>query len=119
MFLHASNASKDHDAIIIRSPDTDVAVLGITLNHAIPAKLYLDIGSKNQRRLLNLGEIASSLGEMRAGALLGFHAFTGCDAVSSFYGKDACGCDKCVNQMEESDFSDDGGQESDEEEEAL
>lgn len=87
MFLHASNASKDHDAIIIRSPDTDVAVLGITLNHAIPAKLYLDIGSKNQRRLLNLGEIASSLGEMRAGALLGFHAFTGCDAVSSFYGK--------------------------------
>ncbi|KAJ8042408.1 hypothetical protein HOLleu_13456 [Holothuria leucospilota] len=62
MFLHASNASKDHDAIIIRSPDTDVAVLGITLNHAIPAKLYLDIGSKNQRRLLNLGEIASSFG---------------------------------------------------------
>ncbi|XP_071849790.1 uncharacterized protein [Apostichopus japonicus] len=87
MLLHAAHASKEYDVVIIRSADTDVAVLGVSHSNGIPAKLYLDIGTKNKRRLLDLGEIATSLGELRATSLLGFHAFTGCDTVSSFYGK--------------------------------
>ncbi|XP_071817001.1 uncharacterized protein [Apostichopus japonicus] len=87
MFLHAEHAAKDHPAVVIRSPDTDVAVLGVTHYQSIQSCLYFDTGTKNKRRIIDIGSISTSLGIDKARGLLGLHAFTGCDSVSSFYGK--------------------------------
>ena len=48
--------------------------------------MFFDTGSGNKRKLLNITKIATELGEQCCGALLGLHAFTGCDATSTFKG---------------------------------
>ncbi|KAK4322833.1 hypothetical protein Pmani_006431 [Petrolisthes manimaculis] len=50
----------------------------------------MDCGSGNSRRYINVTNIVNVLEERQPGlsrALLGYHAFTGCDFTSSFYRK--------------------------------
>ncbi|PIK39248.1 hypothetical protein BSL78_23908 [Apostichopus japonicus] len=103
MLLHAAHASKEYDVVIIRSADTDVAALGVSHSHVIPAKLYLDICSKNQRHLLDLGEIATSFGELCKGNLTaGFHAFTGVPLSVSLWQRKKPRVLLCSRKMKES-----------------
>ena len=47
-------------------------------------EFWVFFGTGVNRRVFAIHEIVSSLGSNRSGALPMFHAFTGCDTVSSF-----------------------------------
>ena len=89
MMIHALDASlHGHRRIKIRSNDTDVVVLAISVASTLPLdELWISYGSSKQVRNLPAHAIATSLGEEKAGVLPVFHALTGCDTVSFFSGR--------------------------------
>ena len=88
LFLHAQHAASSRSAVvIIRSPDTDVAVIGCSLAAQIPAQVLLHTGTKERRRYISLSSVAARLGNGVCQALPGLHAFTGCDSTSAFSGR--------------------------------
>jgi len=87
LVLHAKIASQHHENVIIWSPDTDVAVIGISHCSSIPAQVFFATGSGKNQRLVCLSEIADQLGDEKSRNLPALHAFSGCDTTSSFYGK--------------------------------
>ena len=84
MILHVKYADDYCRRIVIHTPDTDVAVLAI-------ARLEL----KNKARIISIERIIDKLTKRfslkiissATDAILGLHAFTGCDTVSAFYRK--------------------------------
>ncbi|KAL8576333.1 hypothetical protein ACOMHN_006256 [Nucella lapillus] len=87
MLLHASHAAQhEHHAILIRTVDTDVVVLAVSLAQELQPedKLWLAFGTGQSLRYLAAHEIAAGLGPEKARAVPMFHALTGCDTVSSF-----------------------------------
>ena len=96
LLLHAQFATRNHPAtsadsascpIVIKSPDTDVFIIGVAKAKEIGRDLLFHTGRGNNRRTLNLSAINAYLGEDVCNALISFHCFTGCDSVSSFHGK--------------------------------
>ncbi|KAK3731327.1 hypothetical protein QZH41_001755 [Actinostola sp. cb2023] len=88
ILLHAKHASENGETtIVIKSPDTDVAVLACHLRNQIPARLLVMKKSKTRDIYLEISDIADSAGPQLCDALPGVHAFTGCDSTSSFAGK--------------------------------
>ena len=94
LFLHAkyaalyqtsSNTTTAH--VIVKSPDTDVFVIGVCKANRIGTTLLLHTGRGNNKRVLNLTNVHNYLGAEVSDALIGLHCFTGCDSVSAFYGK--------------------------------
>ena len=84
MLLHASHAAKHgHHTVVIRTVDTDVVVLTVSVVQP-EDKLWLAFGTGRNFRYLAAHEIAAGLGPEKARALPMFHALTGCDTVSSF-----------------------------------
>jgi hypothetical protein len=77
LLLHAKHASRTHENVVIRSPDTDVFILLLGHRSAIPTSLYFDTGSGNERKILDIGKMHLTLGSDICDALIGFHAFTG------------------------------------------
>ncbi len=89
MLLHASHAARQgHQKMLIRTVDTDVVVLAISVVQHLPAgtELWLAFGVGKGFRYLPAHEMAAGLGPQKARALPMFHAQTGCDTVSSFAG---------------------------------
>ncbi|XP_071812536.1 uncharacterized protein [Apostichopus japonicus] len=89
MLLHAKYASdmgsKD---IVIKSPDTDVFIIGIAMSPKLESsKLYFNTGKEEKNRTISLQAIQLDLGEETTKVMIGLHCFTGCDSTSSFYGK--------------------------------
>ena len=88
ILLHASHAaSEGHACIIIKSPDTDVAVLACAYSHQINAILLSCTGTRQRQRYLDATAIGQKLGNIECEALPGMHAFTGSDRTSAFVGK--------------------------------
>ena len=87
MYLHASYAAKTCTDVIIISPDTDVLVIGVSLQPLIDAQLYFHTGKGANLRTLDVKAIHESVGDEFSKALIGLHCFTGCDSVSAFYGR--------------------------------
>ena len=94
--LLAFNASHTHGSLIIRASDTDVLIIILGMlernkRDGIPMKnIIMDCCSGNERRYLNVTNIAATLEEKQAGfaaALPGLHAFTGCDFTALFFHK--------------------------------
>ena len=89
LLLHGIHAAEQgSQTVIICSPDTDVLV--ITLPIAIahqPAVFGFDTGTGNYRRLVNVTNMAKSLGAPICQAMPFLHAFTGCDTISAFHNK--------------------------------
>lgn len=89
MLLHAYHASQDgHHTILIRTVDTDVVVLAVSVAQQLPTEdeLWLEFGTGKGFRYLAAYELAATLGPEKAQSLPMFHALTGCDTVSSFAG---------------------------------
>ena len=83
--LYAKHASLDHQRIII--PDTDVAVLCITHYKELNCReLWFQTGVKDNLRYISMHFISQQLGKQICTSLLGFHAVTGCDSISSLAG---------------------------------
>lgn len=87
--LHVSNLAGN---VVVRASDTDVLVilLAIKNDDDMERHVFMDCGSGNCRRLIDVAKIQSSLEEKQPGfcsALPGLHALSGCDFTASFYGK--------------------------------
>ena len=82
MLLHAADAMKKScKKIMVRIADTDVVVLAISLvNDIKPEELRV----ATNLDIIPIHIIAASIGPRKSAALPFFHAFTGCDNVSSF-----------------------------------
>ena len=91
MILHASTVHKDAQVVVF-SPDTDVLLLLVSHFPDLPKSTSFFTGKGRQRRLISIEDIHLKLGPKRSAALLGLHAFTGCDVTGRFGGrtKDWC-----------------------------
>ncbi|XP_071963322.1 uncharacterized protein [Antedon mediterranea] len=86
--------SLEHGArqIMVRTVDTDIIIILIgqffNLCHRFPElKLWVAFGTGNHFCYYNINNMCRHLGESMACALPLFHAFSGCDTTSSFFGK--------------------------------
>jgi len=88
VLLHAANAAMNgYKAVVITAEDTDILVISIAFFHTIHCQLYHRVGTQTRRTYIDIAKVAGSLGEEMCTALIGLHAFTGCDSVSAFAGK--------------------------------
>ena len=88
MLLHAHHAVKDgYEAVVLSSEDTDVFVLSLACSSVIPAPLFQKKRTPTRTHLIDVKQTAESLGSDVCEALVGMHAYTGCDSVSAFAGK--------------------------------
>ena len=80
---------------VIYAPGTDVFLIGISALNQINANLFICTGTKNKGRILSISKVKEDrqmkyvLNDVQLvnNALLGLHAYTGCDTVSPFSGK--------------------------------
>lgn len=97
LLLHSKHAAAaDFENVVIRSPDTDVFILLLGHNQAIQSNLYFDTGSGNQRRIIDVSAVHSSLGLALCDALIAFHAFTGEKWKSIHIGKCRMAFNVCI-----------------------
>lgn len=89
MLLHAADCCKDvHKRVMIRTVDTDVLVIAVSLFHKIGAeKLWLEFSTGKHTRYISVHGIVHALGTEKAESLIAFHALTGCDQTSFFPGE--------------------------------
>jgi hypothetical protein len=80
--------SKMHK-VLITTTDTDVLVLAIRhFSQNDSDKLWIAFGCGTNFRCIAAHDIANSFGQGKPRALLAFHAFTGCDTMSFFAGRE-------------------------------
>ena len=77
----------EYEKVLIKSSDSDVEVISVAFQNKIAARIYILSGTKQRMRLIDISEINTKLNQEIYDALLGLHAFTGCDSVSAFLGK--------------------------------
>jgi len=87
LILHCQHASHTHSTVVIRSPDSDVAMIALSRVRDFPATVLFETGVKEKARVLNLSILSEMMGTRLGEAILGLHTFTGCDSVSAFHGK--------------------------------
>ena len=88
LLIHASHASRTSSRIVIQLPDTDVAVLCTAhFEKLLCEELWFMTGMRDNLRFIPIHQVCQKLGQSSCSALLGFHALTRCDSVSSFCGK--------------------------------
>ena len=86
MLLHAAHAH--HDTVVIKSPDTDVALL--CLSHCTKMtcqRLCFATGVRSKQRLLDITAMRGKLSDKLCNVLPQIHSLTGCDSTSGFFGK--------------------------------
>ena len=84
-------------SVILRSPsaDTDIFILTLALLHDHRGNVFIDSGSGTNRKVIDISNV--ELENTMRKALIGLHAFTGNDFVSSFFRK---GKEKCWKLIE-------------------
>ena len=85
-----ASAADGHRQVMIRTTDSDVVVLGVSTCVAHGQKideLWIAFGIRRSYRYIPVHLIAQDLGLPKAMALPAFHALTGCDTTSAFFGK--------------------------------
>ena len=61
--------------------------MSLAFHDKIRASLFQKCGTKARRRVVNITKVAATVGIDVCRALVGVHAYTGCDTVSAFAGK--------------------------------
>ena len=89
MLFHVLHAAEDgHTKIMIRTVDTDVVVLAISHVQNIPVyELWIAFRVGKHYRYIAAHQITEALHEHSSRSLFS-HAFTGCDVISFFSGRD-------------------------------
>ena len=99
VILHCYQILKSNETstVTLRSPsgDTDIVVLSVALLYEFRNRVILDDGSGDNRKIVRLSSL--DIEKDLLDALVGFHAFTGNDYVSSFFRK---GKEKCWKLVE-------------------
>lgn len=89
--VHAIQVSQA-TTILVRTVDTDVIVILVGKFHQLRAlkpdiKLWVAFGMGRVFRFISVNSISDDLGEVRLKSLPVFHALSGCDTTSAFFGK--------------------------------
>ena len=86
IFLHLADAVHEgFHKILLRTVDSDVVVLCVAVVAKVDVReLWIAFGTGKHIKYIPAHEIAASLGPNKSQALPMFHAYTGCDIVSSF-----------------------------------
>lgn len=85
LILHAYDAKQQgFEKIVIISRDTDVLVLAI--HHNLGSNIWISCGTSKQPKFLPVHEIRNNMQGDVVSALPLYHAVTGCDSTSQFYG---------------------------------
>ena len=95
---HQILKSSETSVITLRSPsgDTDIVVLPVALLYEFRNRVLIDDGSGENRKVMRLSNIDIEIDLVDA--LIGFHAFTGNDYISSFFRKEKEKCWKLVEK---------------------
>ena len=95
--LHQDTENK----VVIRSPsgDTDILVVSAALLYNFKEHVVIDNGSGQSRKSIDLRSLQFS--ECKYSTMLGLHAFTGNDYLSSFFRKGKERCWKLMKKYEE------------------
>ena len=97
MLLHALHAGKSgYKAAVIIAEDTVVLILCLGFSKDISCPICQKCGTQNQTRFLDINMLVHSLGDSVCDALVGMHAYTGCDTVSAFAGRGKMGALKLM-----------------------
>ena len=76
LLFHADHAARaGYESVIIASEDTDVFVLCLAFNAAIPCSMYQKCGTQTGTRYVDIRKVAHALGESFCKSLPGLHAF--------------------------------------------
>ena len=82
---HVKHAlSQNMTFIQIFSNDTDVVIIALLRSDSIFDDIVIKYGMGKTHRKISIKNLAESLGQTCAQALVFFHAFTGCDTTSAF-----------------------------------
>jgi hypothetical protein len=88
LLLHAAHAAREgYQAVVICSEDTDVFIMSMAFHDKIAAPLFQKCGTRTRTRVVDIRKVAATIGIDVCRALIGMHAYTGCDTVSAFAGK--------------------------------
>ena len=88
LLLHAAHAaSGGYQSVVICSEDTDVFIMSLAFCDRIKTPLFQKCGTRTRTRLVDIRKVAATVGTEVCRALIGLHAYTGCDTVSAFAGK--------------------------------
>ena len=89
LLLHAADCvATGVSKLMVMTVDTDVVVLCVAYVQRLGLQeLWVEIGTGKHQRYIAAHRVANELGEQKAVALPAFHAFSGCDTVSSFAGR--------------------------------
>jgi len=87
ILLHALHAANAGYAVVISSEDTDVLVISLALKSSIASPLFIKTTKQSRTTYVDISKVCQMVGSQVCSALPGFHAFTGCDSVSAFFGK--------------------------------
>ena len=73
--------------IIVRGPDSDIFFILLSYVYDLSGIIvFFETGNKNKRKLINITSLGLNYSEQYCKAVLGLHAFTGCDSTSAFKG---------------------------------
>ena len=89
LFLHIAHAvQKGYRKLCLCIGDTDVVVLAIAMFSQInPDELWLALGTGSNFCYIAIHDVVCGMDPRTCVALPIFHAFTGCDTISSFGGR--------------------------------
>jgi hypothetical protein len=89
LLLHAADAvQKGCKKVTIPTVDTDVVVLAVaSFSKIAPDELWVSFGVGSSFRYIAVHEMVSTMNPSECLTLPVFHAFTGCDTVSTFAGR--------------------------------
>lgn len=61
VFLHAQHATQKHHMVVIKSPDTDLAVIVLSLDKDLPNRSYFHTGVTNITRITDLAKVMAGV----------------------------------------------------------
>ena len=90
--LYLKYAAKlGYKSAVVRTPDTDIFVILLFHAKTIGLTIFLAIGTGKHRQIVNVSQMAESMGADKYKMVLGLYLFTGQDVTSSFKGKGKIG----------------------------
>lgn len=90
--LYLKYAAKlGYKSAVVRTPDTDIFVILLFYANTTGLTIFLDIGTGKHRQIVNISQMAESMGADNCKMVLGLYVFTGEDVTSSFKGKGKIG----------------------------
>ncbi|KAL8588046.1 hypothetical protein ACOMHN_061212 [Nucella lapillus] len=87
IMLHLQHAAQQgHQKAFIRTVDSDVVILAVSLFHDLGlSEVWVGLGTGKWYKDIQVHHIAQLLGPQKCQALAFFHVYTGCDCASAFH----------------------------------